>query len=364
MYEKFGFEADPYAQIEPFLIPMERLEWNRDDLQKAKGKFDDFIADIKNLNKVGLAVWGPWGSGKTWLLRLIQKFVGDDDLVIYTKISRIEPTFSAFYSLFIENLMPKIDVILQKIDENSGPKINDWVDFIKDEDLAHCLYHLYHHDEFFSVSKKWLFGEKAPSKGLGDANLITTLDGDLKKYRVLEKLLDLSRLAFQTPILIIDELENATGKIAFAMQLSDVMRNLLDRFYERFALVCAYTAEMEDEWYDLGYGEAVQTRLDYKIELMSLEKGYICRFLRKHHALYRKEEIDVTDQLSPFTEDGIQRMVEVMDPAQHYPRQILHNCRNLVREAVKSNVEEIDKEFVNNHLNNLDYLTTGLGLYE
>lgn len=363
MYKKFEFDEDPYANIDPIAISLDRIEWNRDDLKDAKRELQNFMEDVEGLNRVALKIWGPWGSGKTWLLRLIQKLVKTDVLVIYTKIAKVEPTFSVFYHTFIESLMPNIREICKGIDkdENAGPTISGWIDFIKDEDLAHCLWHLYREDTYSRVSKRWLFGEKAPPKDLLDASLITTLDGDYKKYKVLEELIDLSRLAFQTPILIIDQLESATGKIAG--QIGDVLRELLDEFYERFAIICAYTAEIEDEWYDFGYTEALERRIDYKIELKSLEKDYIPEFLRRHHALYRKKDIKITDELSPFTEDGIQRILEVMDPGAHYPGYILTNCRNLAREATNEDVKEIDKGFVDAHLSVLKHLTTGLGLY-
>ncbi|NVM56457.1 MAG: hypothetical protein HWN66_22355, partial [Candidatus Helarchaeota archaeon] len=86
-YEKFGFKDDPYAIRSPMVVPFKQIEWNRDDLSD-KPSFNRFIERVLDGRRVGMKVYGGEGSGKTWLLRYIQKILTEKSkekaLAIYT----------------------------------------------------------------------------------------------------------------------------------------------------------------------------------------------------------------------------------------------------------------------------------------
>ena len=65
--------------------------------------------------------------------------------------------------------------------------------------------------------------------------------------------------------------------------------------------------------------------------------------------MYRIEEY-TGDQLAPFSEDGLRRLINRMDQTHWYPRFILQNCGVLGRAASKQQVELIDHDFVDDQV--------------
>jgi hypothetical protein len=349
-YEKFGFEEDPYrGTLNPFKIPLERFEWNRDDLTDKKQLFE-FIDRVTQGYRVGLKVFGAIGGGKTWLLRIIQKFLLDrnkDILVIYTSVPRSEPWFSTIYEQFVKSLMPELRTILEYINQKAGPNLENWKQFIKDDDLATCLYDLLRErdSERNFLNRQWLLGQTIGLRDRRTLNIISTLEADYRKVEVMKALLNLAADVFPTCVLIIDEMHNVPS-VSSARALGESLRGLIDGFYEKFALVCSYTAVSADELIDFGYGEYLYRRLEYSVRLDALNERHVPKLFRAHHKCYRKEGFKVDDQLYPFDESGITKLIDLLDAEKRYPGYVLTCCGTLASEAFKRDVKIIDEDFV------------------
>ena len=354
-FERYGFKEDPYVIRDPFTIPLEMIRWDRDDLPQ-KENLRLFIADVVNGYRVGLKVYGPGGSGKTWLLRYLQKELieklGQEVVVIYGKIPELDPTFSALYEILVREWNEHRTKILDAIAKIAGDQESGWQKHLGDPDLGSCLWRMkYKADEKDTIRlcEHWLRGVRMTVKDLTAVGATTSLDRDYRKYFVLRQLLYLSLHAFRTCILIIDELENARPSLARG--LGDSLRDLLDSFFERFALVCSYTAQRGDELLDWGYGEFLFTRLEWDVRLDPIKPGSAPDIFRIHHGAYRKGSY-TGDQLFPFTEAGLRRLINRMNPERWYPRYIFINCGVLCRAAFEQKVDLIDEHFVDEQTSN------------
>jgi hypothetical protein len=348
-FEKLDFRKDPYTPTNPFEIPLDFIKWNRDDLRDS-WKLERFIEDATHGYRVGLRVYGPAGSGKTWLLRYLQKSLlgelGDKVAVIYGKIMRVDPTFSALYDALVQGWNQHREKILLATEKKVGTERASWKDYIEDNDLAACLHEIRYprQKEKTWICEHWLRGTKIGAGDLNDVGITSSLDRDYRKYLTLRKLLELALWAFDSCLLIIDELENAQPA-RFAGALGDSLRDLLDSFSEGFALACGYTADAADELLDWGFGEFLFTRLEWDVKLDPITPDSAPGIFRVHHSAYRIEGY-TGDQLAPFTEQGLQRLINCMDQARWWPRPILINCGMLGRAASEAGVDIIDKDFV------------------
>ena len=340
-YEKFDFEEDPYTKRDPLLIPLKRMVWDRPDLKDAKASLDSFLKDTMDEYRVALKIYGPHGSGKTWLLRLIQKLIKTNmagALTAYTKIPYLEASFSTLYQIFMMDLdrEEKLTKIINGISEKTGRTVVEWMGFLGDRDLAQCLHNIRHGNEV-QLSKGWLFGQSLSLTDLKRAKIYVRLDSDYEKFRVMHSVLEKSSLVFSTSIVLVDELENADPSLA--KRLSDALRDLLDGFSQKFALVASYTAQREENWFDYGYSQALARRFDYIIDLRSLNRDDLPEFLRQHNKAYRKEDSRVNDQIYPFSEEAIFELFDIMDIGYRYPGFILPNCGIVARIAAKRDIE-------------------------
>lgn len=348
-FKEFDFKEDPYTTLGPFSIPLDYIKWNRDDLAD-KSKLERFIEDVGHGYRAGLAVYGPAGSGKTWLLRYLQKRLvekfGGDIAVIYGRILRLEPTFGALYDDLVQSWNDQRDRILEAIDTKVGRTMPEWREFIGDSDLARCLYQIRSQEteQKVRICEHWLRGRKIGSADLREVEISLSLDRDYQRYLVLRKLLELSLWALGTCVVVVDELENAVPP-RFAAALGDSLRDLLDSFAERFGLVCSYSAQAVDELLDWGFGEFLFTRLESHVRLDPITPDSAPAIFKVHHAAYRGEEY-TGDPLFPFTEGGLRRLINRMDEARWYPRFILQNCGVLGRAAVEQGIDLIDEDFV------------------
>jgi len=348
-FEAFQFAKDPYEKLDPYKIDLERLVWDRLDLKKAKEDVDKFIEDTVGKQRIALKIFGSAGSGKTWLTRIIQKELSEkfapkkEEMVfLYTKVPRMEPVFQVVYRIAIDYFLTNYFEKLSKF--TSGTDLGAWEKVIGDHDLALCF------SNFSSgtptkkaLARKWLTGDKLSASELSDLELTYSLDSDYERFEMLRKLIEKLLNKFSVCVLVVDELENAPTKLAG--QISDGLRDLLDLFSERFALIASFTAQKMEEWYDLGYTEALGRRFDYTIELSSLDIDTLPEFLRIHHKAYRKESAKVKDEIFPFTEDTAKKLLELMSPQYHYPGYFLPNCKDIARLA-SSKREQIDAKFV------------------
>jgi hypothetical protein len=348
-FEEFDFEKDPYEKLDPYRIDFKRLVWDRPDLPNAKEAIDKFIGEICEGKRTALKIYGSSGGGKTWLTRIIQKELSsslkDADkgmIFIYTKVPRIEPTFQIVYRIGIEYFLSNYFKTL--LDGLKGNRVQDWEKLVQDHDLALC-FHNYSSGTPVkkAIARKWLIGDKLSASELSNLEITYAIDSDYERLEMLRKLVEKLSNAYFTFVLVIDELENASTKLAG--QISDALRDLLDSFSEKFALITSFTAQKIDEWYDLGYTEALNRRFDYSIELSSLSQEKLADFLRIHHKAYRNAKSKVKDELLPFLEDGAIKLLNLMSPQYHYPGYFLPNCKAIAR-AAEGKVEEINASFL------------------
>jgi len=346
-YEKFGFKDDPYVIRSPMVVPFQQIKWNRNDLAD-KASLDSFIERVLSGRRVGMKVYGGEGSGKTWLLRYIEKILMEKSkgkvLVLYTYsyIPRLEPTFSVFYEKFISEIGVHLPSILKVIDAKADHKKANWPTYLGDTDLATALSNIHDAEENTDAYMTWLSGARMPATELRTLGISLSLDRDYRKYEVMKTLIVQSLLAFSSFTLIVDELENAPPSLARG--LGDSLRDLLDSFYDKFSLVCSYTAEMADDVVDWGYGKWLYDRLEHQIKMDAFKDHHaMMEFLRIHHECYRKARYKVEDQLLPFEESGVERLMELVDPKICYARPMLINCGLLAEQAALRDVKVTDK---------------------
>jgi len=344
--ELAGFEKDPYEKVDPFRIDEKYLSWNRPDLKQVRVQVDKFLEDVYQKKRVGLKLWGPYGSGKTWLCRVLElelKKKDPDVLFIYTKVPKAEPTFQVVYRIAIEHVLRDyFGIIKDKVQKKtSGVDRKSWQQIIGENELAIVLAH-YHTDTNRALANKWLIGDSLSASELRELNVVSSVDSDFDRQEMLKTIVRVAGPIFSTVVLVVDELENAR-KLAGA--LGDIMREMLDGFSERFALVASFTAQRAEEWYDLGYSEGLNRRIDYAVGLEALDRERVSDFLRAHNALYRKEDAKTKDQLYPFTEEGAIQVLDSTFEGNRYPGYYLSNCRDIAQIAMEKKVVA-DKNFV------------------
>lgn len=346
-YDKFGFVDDPYrGATNPFQLPDNLFTWNRDDL-KDNWQFETFIQRVIDGYRAGLKVYGDVGSGKTWLLRMIDlslKKKQKDVLSIRIPIEE-GSKFDAVYDEFIENLIPNLEQIRISIAKKVGletPTKEAWSALILDRNLAICLWQMHSRPETRYDCESWLGGEKLSRKELASLEMTTNLDKDYKKSDIIKSLIRVSQFAFSRVIVMVDELGFIRPPSA-ARAFSGILRDLLDSFSENFGLVCSYTATAADDLLDMGYGTWLYTRLEYSVFLEALDLDFIPQWLTSHHKVYRK--VKVENELLPFTENGIKALIQIMKREARYPRLIFENCTDLALEASRTD-KVIDRDFV------------------
>lgn len=348
-FSKFNFKDDPYVVRDPFTIPLEQIQWDRNDLGH-RWNLEKFVENIINGYRVGLKIYGPAGSGKTWLMRYLEKALteklGPNVAIVYGKIYKGDPNFPALYDTLVRSWERYQETILDSIAEKAGVTDKEWADYIGEKDLAACLWFLKYkkNKEEVRFAENWLRGSRVSASELNKVSITSPLDKDYRKYLVLRKLLELSLSHFKSCLLIVDELENAST--TFARGLGDFLRDLLDSFYERFGLACGYTTRAAaDVLLDWGFGEFLFRRLEWEVRLDPVTADNAADIFRIYHSVYREEGFK-GDQLIPFTEDGLRKIIQIMDPKDWYPGLIFANCGVLGRIAAEQGVEKVDAEFV------------------
>ncbi len=384
-YEKYGFEADPYTIVDPFQVDESLLEWNRDDLSSTHEIYETFVKQAISGYRVGLAVYGAIGSGKTWLLKIIEKEfkskIGDTPfLYIRTYVPKSEPMFSVIYGLFIDAIIEKQDMLLKGLTASLSKKMgqtteeimklkkmvreegwkNMMQEIIPNRNLANCLWHIAYNEHNRVQCIDWLKGEKLPTKDLNGLGLSFSLDRDFRRVGILKDLINLSLHAFSLVVFVVDEMENARPVTAGI--IGDSLRDLLDSFSGRFSVICSYTAQRADELIDRGYGTWLHSRLEYYAELQALSLDTVGPWLSKHNKLYRKAEWPGGNQLLPFTEESIQHLLRIMKVEARYPRHIFVNCHHLFQAANEANKETIESDFVDANRDKLNELPSQASL--
>ena len=352
-YENLEFNVDPYQIQDPMTIPLNFIQWNREDLDD-KHEMKDFVNRVVDKQRIGMKIYGTSGSGKTWLVRYIMKLIeeklGDEALIIYISIPKIEPTFTAFYERFIEKILPRLDPILKAINEKAGDSREDWTAYLKDRDLSNAIWNRHHRKDKNNLCEGWLLGRKLLTSELRSIDVLSPLDRDYRKHEVFKSLIQHSLLEFSTCTLMVDEIGFLPARVA--QGLGDSLREMLDSFYDRFSLICTYTAEAADEMLDFGYSQFLFTRLEREVKMDAIKKEHVPEFLKIYQASYRKEEFKRENQLYPFDQGGLKKLIELMNPERHYPRFILTNCGILAKKAAETN-QTINESFVSKYKDNL-----------
>jgi len=352
-YELFGFRRNPYKTNEPIHIPYQFIEWNRDDLRD-KWQSERFLEDILSARSVSMRIFGPSGSGKTWLLRYIEKRIMEKNknaVIFYTKFTRVEATFPTFYRIFIENFEQEyLDRFLKIVSKKAGLTVDDWIQYLGDADLARALYHIAHKNEHLLTSERWLLGEKVSFSLLSPVDIVSPLS-DYRKMEVLKSIIRKAVDLFPLCVLFVDEIALVTPSVGRA--IGGALKELLDEFYEKFGLASTYTASISDALIDRGYDLHFYRRFDYEVELSPIKREYVSEFLKIHHRCYRREDVEIADQLSPFTKDGIEKLYDLIIPENCHPGPILKACGNLAREASSLEVRRIDAGFVEKNISRI-----------
>jgi len=353
-YEKFGFVKNPYEKINPYLIEEKYLIWNREDLFDVRKKLDKFIDDVIDGRRVSIRIFGPAGSGKTWLTRILAKELRekngptpkDQSIFIYTFLPELSPTFSTLYQnaidYFLKHEFEKIKKYVESVDKSLN--FGSWEKVMKHDELCHVFGWISTGTPNQHLAKKWLRGEKISATELTTLNFTYALDTDYKKFALLSELLKELNRMYRSVVFIIDELEHVSTKLAGA--IGDAMRSLLDDFSENFALITAFTAQKEDEWYDIGFSEALSRRFDYLVALDSISSDSIDSFLTLHHKMYLKPELQEKASIAPFTKGTLQELLRTTSPRYHFPGYTLPNCGELLREAHEKNEDTITLDFL------------------
>jgi len=366
-FEGFGFVANPYQKIDPFKTSLDRLEWNRIDMSNEYSDLTSFVEDLKSSQKSGMRIIGAIGSGKTWFARMIEKYLVEavaDSMFIYTKVPRMEPTFAVVYSIAIQDLLDKFNRISEKVQTITGDLGEDsWLNVFEDEDLARGLSLINSGGKNGRLARSWLAGNRMTSSSLSSINIVNPLTSDYMRFNVLVNLYKTLSTVFSCAVLVIDELENAPIKLAGA--LSDGLRDMLSEFTERFGLVCLFTAESFDEWFEAGYTEALTRRIDYHVSIPEVSSEAFTELVRKHQTLYRIENFEVEDQAYPFTDAAILRIHDLAPTWRKYPGYLFPNCETLCRLAHEQQERislPIGNDFVDGHASKLPYQPDSSGV--
>jgi len=368
LVEKGKFVSNPYRKIDPYKIDPSRLTWNRTDLDDLKEDVDDFLSELSSGSKVGMRVIGAVGSGKTWLSRIIEielkKKTKEEPFSIYTKIPKIEPLFSNVYRIAIKDLLENFDSVKKAVNKLHGKTdLDAWNTSFKDEDIAQGFSHISTGGDYAQKTKRWIEGNRVTSTELTTLNIINPIISDYRRFDVLTNIFsDLNKL-FSCTLFIVDELENASLKLAGA--LGDGLRDILDIFDKKFGLICLFTAESFDEWYDAGYTEPLTRRFDYHIKIEEIQKFAINELISKHHKLYRKKRAKIGgNQLYPFTPEAINRIYDLTPLGRKYPGYIFPNLEAMLKLSIKRNIRPpINEDNVTENASSLPYSSLSLNSF-
>jgi hypothetical protein len=346
-FETWDFEEDPYGIKRTQLLNSKRIIWNRDDLEN-KPNVDSFIDNVANGRSVSLRIFGPSRSGKTWLLKYIEKSLkermNNDVLVIMAPIPESDSNLDSWYRYFISSIEFNMDSFLAKASAKAGQTQGDWRKYFGDHELGYALWHISKKSDQKFIAMEWLRGEKLSGPQLTEAGLVSSLT-KYKKVQIMIKLIDSIRLLYQSCVLMVDEI-GLIRPPSNARVIGGILKDILDSFYERFGLICTYTADLSDTLIDLGYSQHFYKRFDFEVDMSAIHVEYMPLFVRKHNEAYRRSDSKIGDQLLPFTEEAIEALLELISFENYYPGPILHCCGILAAEATKNELKLINGDFV------------------
>lgn len=228
-YEKSGFVKNPYERLNPYLIEEKFLEWDRPDLPNAKKDLERFTDDVIEGRRVGLRIFGPTGSGKTWLTKIINKKLSEKSktlerpiVFIYTLIPAVEPTFSVMYKEAIDHFLRHDFKIISKYVEKTYGSLtpDNWKKIVDHNELAHVLAWISSGFKHWELAKKWIRAERISTTEISTLGFTYAIDGDYRRLNILKELLFQLSKNFAPVVFVIDELENTPPKLViFIIQI-------------------------------------------------------------------------------------------------------------------------------------------------
>lgn len=358
-YEWLGFKKNPYSIENPMLskIPFEFIEWNREDWKKVKEEIDIVLAEINQGLSTCLRIFGGWGSGKTWLMRYLEKKIrekyNDSAFVIYSYVFGIDASFSNFYATVAEDILDesKIESLRNRVNTKPGElSVSQLTNFFNDSNLAKCLYEILMNGINQTEAIQWIKGNKLSTTELNALKISNQNYSNLEKSTTLQNLFNGFNILFEYTVFFADELNNAKGKLG--RELCEFFRQTIDLVDERHCLILAYTSqEGGDAWYDYGFTDALLSRIRHTAILTALDENSISPFIKKHHKLYSERN---EETLYPYDEEAIKYLIKNFPPEDHYPRQFFKTTATLsiilhLDNKLKNGKPKITKEFINAH---------------
>lgn len=365
--ERFGFDFDPYAIVEP---EINHIVWNRNDLSDESSVFE-FLKRVREGQRVGLKLWGPAGAGKTWLTKYIEKeLIADQDttrLVINSRTPGISSSpFNAFYATFLESYLPHLEDLVDKVNELLSPDattIGQWQEQLRDRNLGACFWTVKHRPELMAICLNWLEGERLAAAEIRDIGVSSSLNDESKKFSIIRGLCRVAvDYGYESVTLIVDELENANPP-SRARAMSEAFRELLDSFARNFSLVACWSVQNIDELYDVGFTEFMLGRMQYTVELEPISPDFASEWLTEANKAFRTIGTWDGPDIAPFTDKAITHLVRSMDITHRFPRYILRNC-GVLAATLPDTSDEISEDHIDviNAREELDFMSRGQGM--
>ena len=291
------------------------------------------------------------------LIRYIEKEVKDENVFpIYTKVHGAEPSFNILYQITIEDIISKKEIIINQIKKHLGEEtltVKNYIELFEEEDLGKCVYEAFSEGTNRAFAEKWLKGQRLLTDEIKSLKLINQNDSDYARSKTLQNLIEVFLSLFSSVALFVDQLEECSAKLA--RTLSDVFREYLDAYPEKFVLVCSLQASQEEDWYGAGFTDALLSRLKYSVTLPGFTEDSMVSFLTKHHNTYSGSK---KLGLFPYTEEGLRFLFKMTLPERRYPRFLFTQSAFLAKKMIVEDKSEITEEFVKSQLGSLEYVSS------
>ena len=184
----------------------------------------------------------------------------------------------------------------------------------------------------------------------------SSLDSLFNKTETIKMLIKKIQEYYNSLIVCIDQIEAAKGRNA--KFLSDLIRDLNSSFYEKFGLILVATMENINDWYLMGFSEALLERIRYHCIMDLIKPEYLSTFIEIQQQNHRISSWS-RSQLFPFNHESILFLVENMKSDKRYPRYILFNCGVMAKKYASTESEEreteISKDFIAENIRYIEW---------
>lgn len=366
-YTKLKLHKNPFEDLTPILD-----QKNADNLVWAgtldlKRNLEDIHRQSLNNNVRHIILnWGTVGSGKTYaayyfssktrLKELAPKYTGDIfPLCVNLPKEGNNATEQLFRDIVDGGLtLSRIKKQIRLNIANLGREkfVNILSHRIKSEQFAQAIVLLGDEDEeTIDLISRYIYGSATNTdiKKLGLARPLKTA-GDFAK--ILAGFL----LCFVNPdldtqyrlFIWLDETEDLLFFTQKQYRLfSQFLRDLFDHLSEGVTIFLNSTlAEPEQDTIKLLFGEALWSRINKKIRFNEFS---IMEGLNYCQDLLKTAQIEPNQDFSPFTQEALDALLEMIRPAERTPREINKHCSNLLDFAIKQDKVIIDKQIVSEY---------------